>query len=143
MNNSLIRTIYLYVFALVGLILLIIGSIQLVDLGLKVFIFKKAEKSYFKTLPPVILSRPGEELTANDLEKLAMACKENNAFDEKQKIMISNWLTDYQNWKSSQLDELERKSIKRQKTASRALSFILIGLPIYLYHWRIIKKETK
>jgi len=39
-----IRTLYLYLFSFVGLLILIIGSIQLIDLGLKVFIFTDADR---------------------------------------------------------------------------------------------------
>ena len=39
-----IRLIYLYLFSFVGLLVVVIGSVRLVDLGLKVFVFKNADK---------------------------------------------------------------------------------------------------
>ena len=41
----LVRTIYLYLFALVGLALLSIGVVRMVDLGLKALIFTGADES--------------------------------------------------------------------------------------------------
>lgn len=42
--NINIRLIYLYLFAFVGLFTIVIGSVRMVDLGLKVFVFKDADK---------------------------------------------------------------------------------------------------
>jgi hypothetical protein len=41
-----LRLLYLYLFSFVGLIMVVIGSIQMVDLGLKTFIFKNADNFY-------------------------------------------------------------------------------------------------
>ena len=38
-HYPLIRTIYLYLFALLGLALLTIGGVRFVDMGLKAFVF--------------------------------------------------------------------------------------------------------
>ena len=48
MNNKyhLIRKIYLYTFSLVGLVLVVIGGVRLVGLGLKAFVFTKADVYY-------------------------------------------------------------------------------------------------
>ena len=44
-HHSLVRTIYLYLFALVGLALLTIGAVRFVAMGLKAFVFTKADMS--------------------------------------------------------------------------------------------------
>lgn len=41
---SKIRLVYLYLFAAIGLITVIVGTVRMVDLGLKVFVFKEADK---------------------------------------------------------------------------------------------------
>lgn len=41
--NINLRLLYLYLFSAVGLIIVVFGSIQLVNLGLKTFIFKEAD----------------------------------------------------------------------------------------------------
>ena len=43
-HYPLIRTIYLYLFALLGLVLLTIGSIRFVDMALRAFVFTKADQ---------------------------------------------------------------------------------------------------
>ena len=52
---SLIRKIYLYLFSLIGLVLVITGCVQLVDLGLKAYVFTAADQylSYPVAAPAV------------------------------------------------------------------------------------------
>ncbi len=96
-KHSLIRTIYLYLFACLGLVLLTIGGVRFLDMGLKAFVFTKAEQEQrYDVSPP-----------------------------------------------SSDEPEVSYVTVRRHRDASLNLSLILIGLPLYLYHWRTIKKETK
>lgn len=101
-----IRLLYLYLFSFVGLLIAIIGSIQIIDLGLKTYVFKVSEYSYYAE--PVNLENerkiPTEEI--NNRNK-----------------------TDQSN--------------QRKRQLSNSLSMILIGGPLYLYHWKTIKKENK
>lgn len=50
--NINLRLLYLYLFSFVGLLILIIGSIRLLDLGMKVFIFTEADR-YEVYAPPL------------------------------------------------------------------------------------------
>lgn len=94
-----IRLLYLYLFSFVGLLITIIGGIQLVDLGMKSYIFKVTDYSFYADP-----SMP----------------------EEKQRI-------DYQQEQTNQ----------RKRQLSNAVSMIVVGAPVYLYHWRTIKKEDK
>lgn len=42
-----LRLLYLYLFSFVGLIITVIGSIQILDLGLKTYVFKVSEYTYY------------------------------------------------------------------------------------------------
>ena len=143
-KHSLVRTIYIYLFALVGLSLLTVGVVKLVDLGLKMYVFPKAEQEMYKSSPPLLkIGGPMNEITSEDVKGIAEACKENSEISEDQKQLLTGWLGDYKEWKERQFGSGELRSIKRQKTASWAFALIIIGLPLYLFHWRIIRKETK
>lgn len=135
-KHSLVRTIYLYLFALVGLTLLVIGTVRFVDMGLKAFVFTKAEQAekvrqeykHYSILP-IPLERiekyqTGEELT------------------EAEKTQIKQWLEDYKRWQEVEA-KIDYLTVQRHKDASKNLAFILIGLPLYFFHWRIIRRETK
>lgn len=53
-----VRLIYLYLFAFVGLLTVVIGSVRMVDLGLKVFVFRDADR--YEYMAPKI---DGEEIS--------------------------------------------------------------------------------
>ncbi len=141
MHNSPIRTIYLYLFALTGLVLCIFGSVRFIDMGLRAFIFTAADEHERvmhlnpPTLYPVTLGR------IEQLEEKA----QNNAevcLTQEEKIDIQNWLIAYRNWESRNM-AISWFVARQHREASNNLAVILIGLPLFLYHWRIIQRETK
>lgn len=102
-----LRLLYLYLFSFVGLLITIIGSIQLLDLGLKTYIFKVSEYTYYPESYPVEGGKPivdpAEQKKRND----------------------------------------EEQSNQRKRQVSNSLAMILVGAPVYLYHWKTIKNESK
>jgi len=108
-----IRTLYLYLFSFVGLLILIIGSIQLIDLGFKVFIFTDADRYEF--YPPEYLKNDSSPLSEEEIAK------------------------------QQQAQEIQQRELarQRQRQLSTSLSMILVGTPIYLYHWTTISKESR
>jgi len=136
-HYPLIRTIYLYLFALLGLILLTIGSVRFLDMGLKAFIFTKAdeEERLIHRVPPMA------PVEVEKLEEVKEFQKE-FCLSEKDKAAINLWLKDYKNWKERR-SKIDPVTARRHREASLDLAMILIGLPLYFYHWRIIKKETE
>ncbi len=133
-KHSLIRTIYLYLFALLGLVLLTIGGVRFVDMGLKAFVFTKAEEDERlrdKMLPSLVYPiKRVEEI------------QDNEELSDEERTTITQWLEDYKEWQKRS-SEINYVTVRRHKDASFNLSLILIGLPLYLYHWIIIKKEIK
>jgi hypothetical protein len=133
-KHGIIRTIYLYLFALVGLALLVVGVVRFLDMGLKVFVFthaddpEKIQRNYYYSFPI-----PVEKLEASDIATVLTA-------DEK--IALKNFLESYKKWQEDEA-QIDYLGSKRQKEASINLALILVGLPLYLYHWRTIKKDIK
>lgn len=139
MHYPLIRTIYLYLFALLGLVLLTIGGVRFVDMGLKTFIFTKAdeeERQIYNQMPAVPCS------IITEIEKLQQKTEEKKiCLSKEEKTTFDQLLTDYKHWKErSKIDHI---ASRRHRDASLNLAMILIGLPLYFYHWRIIRQETK
>lgn len=134
-KNTLVRTIYLYTFSLVGLVLVVIGGVRFVDMGLKAWVFTKAdeEQRMWSKQPPMPVITEKRVATAVKEGKI-----ENLTEDEK--AAMENWLATYDTWKKQQ-ETFDPISSQRQREAAGALSFILVGLPLYLYHWRVIKRE--
>lgn len=107
-----IRLIYLYLFSFVGLIVFVIGCVRLVDLGLKVYVFKNADIYTIQRMP----TYPDDKRTEEEKE------------------------FEYQEQLRFQQEDAMRN---RQREMSGALSMIIIGGPLYLYHWKTIQKENK
>ncbi len=115
-RKELIRTLYLYLFSFIGLVLVVIGSVGFVDLGLKVFIFRKAEQVIVYPQYPRAVEMTGKEgqpLTAQEAEQYRI---------EQEKYEIKN------------------KESERERTAARSLAMIFVGAPLFLYHWKVIQK---
>ena len=82
---------------------------------MKVYVFKGADQySYYEAKP----------LTPDGTTK-DMTQEEQAAYEEKQK------------------KQQEEETIRsRQREFSGALAMILVGVPLYLYHWKTIKRES-
>jgi hypothetical protein len=106
-----IRLLYLYLFSFIGLLIGVIGSVQLVDLGIKVYVFKGADR-FDNFTSPTKLDPTGKEIELTDKER------------EEQK----------------RFQEVETQR-QRQRQASTALAMLIIGIPLYKYHWGTIQKE--
>lgn len=134
-KNSLIRTIYLYAFALLGLVLLVISGVRFIDMGLKAYVFTKAEdqERSINKMPRIPYAIEKYSGAGDDLDV---------AFSDEEKLAIKNMIDDYETWKG-EADKVDPITSRRHRDASINLSMILIGLPLYLYHWAIIKKESK
>jgi len=143
MKQPLIRTIYLYLFTLIGLVLITIGSVNLINLGLKRFIFTKADQELNYNLKRIsLLTIDGRAATEEDFVSAIEKCQEKCDLTSEQKQQIASWLKDYKIWQEQE-KQFDYLAQQRQREFSLALALIMVGLPLYLYHWTIIKKETR
>lgn len=111
-----LRTIYLYIASLIGLVLIIIGSVQLINLGLKTFIFTKADQEFFFVEKPPLRVIEGEGTVTPIPEEQE---------DQKDK----------------ERRQKENTTSRRQRDAARSISLLIVGIPLYLYHWKLAQKE--
>ncbi len=143
-KHSLIRTIYLYLFALIGLVLMVIGAVRLLDLGLKIFIFREADKpESVRSAPPYPPYGVLEPVSVQKEKGLgSVKITEKKEISSEEKDALSRWLVEYQSWQESQKN-IDYLRASREREASNSLAFIIIGLPLYLYHWFVITRERK
>jgi hypothetical protein len=113
---TLIRKIYLYLFSFIGLALIVIGCVQLVNLGLKAYVFTAADRYISYPIPA-----PASPAGAN-----APTTAPAQPTDAEMQT--------YQN---------EQTTNQREQTAANALAMILVGVPLYLYHWHVIRKDKE
>ena len=131
----IIRTIYLYLFSLVGLILIITGSIGFLNMGLKAWVFTEAEQEerVWRMEPPMHygLEDSRAEAISNDQE-----------LTDEEREMVREWLVDYERWQETH-DEYDPVIAERHRTAALSLAQLLVGIPLFLFHWLLIRKENK
>lgn len=134
MEKPNVRILYLYAFALVGLALVVAGTVRIADLGLKIYVFKKADQQQdyrnMPPYPPITVDQKTDDV------------KYSEKITPEQKAALDNWVSEFKYWNENQ-KKIDYLASDRQRTASNSLAMILIGLPLYLYHWRIIRKEAK
>jgi hypothetical protein len=72
-------------------------------------------------------------------------CSDKCNLTEIQKEQIDNWLSDYETWKNNEgsRDQNYYVTSNRQRQTSTAVSLILVGLPLWLFHWAVIKKDLR
>jgi len=133
-KDSSIRKIYLYFFSLLGLILLVIAGIRFLDMGLKAFVFTQVEEQQ-----KVDYARP---TMVYQIEKLQNLEEKEQTLSEDEKIQIREMIQSFQEWQERK-EKVNPIIANRHRNASSSLAMILIGLPLYLYHWLTIKKEEK
>ena len=131
-KTKIVRTVYLYVVALLSLLFLCIGIGNLINVTLKAYVFPEAEKRDYN-----ICYQP-YYYPSLELEKI----KEVEITDEEQRTKINTIINDYENWKNQNTGDNCYVS-ERQKRMVDAITMILISLPLYIFHWRLIKKEKQ
>ena len=134
-KNGIIRTIYLYLFSIVGLVLIIVSGVRFIDMGLKAFIFTQADeeqKFYYNEAPYRPVAK--EKISENEGEQVCLSEEESQA--------VIEWSQQYEEWKNQRTD-FDYITTRRHRDASISLAMLLIGLPVYLYHWGTIKKDIK
>lgn len=112
-KSQLIRTIYLYAVSLITLVMIIISAVTLINLTLKTWVFTKADRPEYYEI---------YSETANP--------KTNLAYTEEDKARLRQ-------------EQEDRYQVQKQSEAVRSFSMILVALPLFLFHWRLTKKEKE
>ncbi len=127
-RNSIIRSIYFYAVSIISLFMVTFAVADLVNSGLKTWVFPNADPRYNECIPGFATSysgyakpirAPGETQPAEPTGPTAEECEKQNKLNR---------------------DNIIRE---RQNSAIRDFSFLMVGLPLFLFHFRIVQKEWK
>lgn len=107
--------------------MIIFSSAQLINLRLKTWVFTKADNvdRYYEVPPAPYLDKSRVE--AENIKE----CSEKCELSKEEKQQIANWLNDYKNWQERNKNPEARLRSKRQRDAVTAISFLLVGLPLF------------
>lgn len=128
---SLVRTVYLYLFALLGLVLMTIGSVRFVDMGLKTLVFKQAdeEQRFWQRQPPM-------PPVAEGIKRL----EADRGASPDQIEALRQWQVEYETWRET-AKKVDPVRARRERDASMSLAMLLTGIPLYTWHWRLIRRQ--
>ena len=114
--KKIIRNVYLYTFSAVGLIFMIVGAAILVNVVLKTYVFPLehySEYYYSRCADYIYMDSPKEDF---DME----TCEANEADDRA-----------------------TADSDARKRDMAIGLSNLMVGLPLWLYHWKTIQRRQE
>ncbi|MFA6429191.1 MAG: hypothetical protein WCV84_01700 [Patescibacteria group bacterium] len=118
---ALIRSIYLYLVCLIGLLMVAFSSADLVNIGLRTWVFPKADLNEYKEPPCATMYGP--ELATKETEAVTRdrikACED------------------------ARIPPEEARAIRTQREAVRDISYVLVGIPLLASHWWIIRRDRK
>lgn len=123
------RSFYFYGFALIGLLATIVSGILLVNIGLR-SVFLGADASATSVLPPRPYS-PGDTASAETIINCGVRC----GFSEADVALVREWQTVSQ--------KTNPTYDRRQSDLATNLPILLAGLPVFLYHFITIRRETR
>jgi hypothetical protein len=113
-----IKKAYLYLVSLISLIIMIVAAVTLINMALKAWVFTKADDVY-RSYP-------------------VMACP---AMDSSVQIKVPE-CNDPDFAKKQDEAESQRRSAQRQSDAARSIAMIIVGAPVFYYHWKLARKEA-
>jgi hypothetical protein len=135
-TKTLIRNIYLYLATFVGLVMMIVASVNLIQLGLKTWVFPLAENQYdYNALPPTPYGiKEPSKLTLQNSTTTSLTIEDRQAFEQ--------WKQDYKIW-DDQNKKIDRKAVQKQYDAVQFSSLLFVGLIIFLSHGYILRRDKK
>lgn len=133
-KSSIIRNVYLYLVTAISIVMLIISAVTLINLGMKEYVFdvkgwEELQDPQYQCGDDVLLYTYGKDGTM--VAKYPDMTEEQKA--QKKQECISN------------IEEQGKINHANQirTDIAWALSMLLVALPLYFYHWGVIKKENK
>lgn len=119
--------------------MIVFSSAQLINLGLKTWVFTEADNlnRYYEAPPAPYLDKDRTEVES------VKTCSEKCEFSEQEKQQIISWLNNYKAWQERNKNPEAQLRARRQRDAVTAISFLLVGIPLFWYHWGAVRKKDK
>jgi len=117
---ALIKNVYFYLVSFVALMMMAVSTGNLINTALRAYVFTRAD--YYGGSYPVAGCDP--LIKAPDIKTLSAeecATQEERAKKQEEDNRIANL----------------------QRSATTSISFIVIGLPLFIIHWRIVRRKEE
>ncbi|MFH0853145.1 MAG: DUF5671 domain-containing protein [bacterium] len=124
------RAIYMWTFVLVGLLMLLVSGGFLINTGLRATLYPDTYTQADYRSTEISFDQMGVQSIVN--------CAEACDFTEEEVQMAEQWLVDN---KEGVVDTDDTKVSKIQNEVASTTPFILVGLPLFIYHWVGVRKK--
>lgn len=131
-QSSSIRHLYFYLVAFIALGFVVGAAVYILNFVGKVSVFPDADVS-FRGTPPGLFFNPSKEGAA---PILTVTCTDSCTLTEADRTSIRDWQANYQTWKDQ-----PSSSINRNRGLVNALSFLLVALPVFWFHFRTAQRD--
>ena len=111
---------------------------MLINLALKVWVFPTANDSNRYIETPSIAKEYNEIAPVQSI----VDCGETCGINEDTVTLAEQWLIDYDEWEELNLDG-KLSYNNNQRDAASSIPFIIVGIPLFWYHWNIARSRKK
>ncbi len=111
-----LKKAYLYLVSVISLIIAVVGAIMLINLALKAWVFTKADRNFY-AVPCYSVSKVAPVNGSPEPCSLEEEANQRKMEDDN-------------------------RTAQRQRDAAQAIAMLVIATPIWLYHWKMARKEV-
>ena len=120
-RTTFIKNLYLYLVSFVALMMIVFSVAEVINITLRTYIFTKADKDFY-AYPKAVCEPAAPTSTTGAPGRGEMPCLSQ---EENEKQMAEN------------------RSAQRQRDLVRDISMILVGVPLFAYHWHLARKKER
>lgn len=135
-EHAVVRPTYYYFIALASLVMVVIAGGILLNVALKTWIFPSVGEADNNDSRTESLAYPYSE--KQPIQSI-ITCQETCSIDSETVVLAEQWLVDYDAW--DQASGAGYNNTNRQ--AAGAIPFILVGIPLFWYHWDTVRREGR
>jgi len=118
-----IKSIYFYLVSFVALMMVVFSTADIINIALKTWVFTAADKDMYYNAPCVApMTTPDAKPVIDPATSRAECEKQNEA-----------------NLKQNEASRVAQK----QRDVVRDISMIVVGIPLFLIHWRIVRSKEE
>lgn len=136
---KIIRLVYLYLVSLIGLIVLLVGGIGLLNTGIKALL--GVDSDYYGMSVKQVCRDPSYFSYAGKPSPVATPVATGTTETVKPVDVNS---TEYKECVKDQEDQQKKtQDNERKRGIAEGLAEIILGTPVWLYHWIVIQRDNK
>lgn len=130
-QSSSIRHLYFYIVSFIALGFVVGSSVYILNYLGKVSAFPEADVSYRGTPPGIFFTSTKEAAPV-----FAVTCTDTCSLTETDRTSIADWQQNYRSWQ-----EQSSASANRNRGLVNALSFLIVALPVFWFHFRTAQRD--